>query len=156
MKQSTNRILTTHVGSLSRPADLIEMYREQAPAEKLDSRLTSAVAEVVQRQIEAGIDVVNDGEFGKPVSDEVDYGAWATYIYQRLSGFELRDLPPDFNAANSIMRGSKDRIDFADREGDWKHRPPQRAGSFGRAQRGCEQRRVFARHKLIGADTKCR
>jgi 5-methyltetrahydropteroyltriglutamate--homocysteine methyltransferase len=90
------------------------MYREQAPAEKLDSRLTSAVAEVVQRQIEAGIDVVNDGEFGKPVSDEVDYGAWATYIYQRLSGFELRDLPPDFNAANSIMRGSKDRVDFAE------------------------------------------
>jgi len=114
MKQSQNRILTTHVGSLSRPADLIEMYRTQAPAEKLEARLTSAVSEVVSRQIEAGIDVVNDGEFGKPVSDEVDYGAWATYIYQRLSGYELRDLPPDFNAANSIMGGSKDRVDFAE------------------------------------------
>jgi len=112
--QSTNRILTTHVGSLSRPADLIEMYREQAPAEKLEARLTGAVAEVVRQQIEAGIDVVNDGEFGKPVSDEVDYGAWATYIYQRLSGYEMRDLPPDFNAANSIMAGSKDRVDFAE------------------------------------------
>jgi len=88
MKKSTNRILTSHVGSLSRPADLIEMYREQAPPEKLESRLTSAVAEVVRKQTEAGIDVVNDGEFGKPVSDEVDYGAWATYIYQRVSGFE--------------------------------------------------------------------
>ena len=80
MKQSTNRILTTHVGSLPRPADLMEMYREQAPAEKLESRLTSAVAEVVRQQVEAGIDIVNDGEFGKPMSDEVDYGAWATYI----------------------------------------------------------------------------
>jgi 5-methyltetrahydropteroyltriglutamate--homocysteine methyltransferase len=113
MKQSTNRILTSHVGSLPRPADLIEMYRDQAPVEKLESRLTSAVAEVVQQQIEAGIDVVNDGEFGKPMSDEVDYGAWATYIYQRLSGFEMRDLPKDFNALKSIMGGSKDRADFA-------------------------------------------
>ncbi len=114
MKRGTNRILTSHVGSLPRPADLIEMYRDQAPAEKLESRLTTAVAEVVQQQVEAGIDVVNDGEFGKPMSDEVDYGAWATYIYQRLSGFEMRDLPKDFNALKSIMGGSKDRADFAD------------------------------------------
>ncbi len=114
MKRSTNRILTTHVGSLSRPADLIEMYRDQAPAEKLEPRLTSAVAEVVRQQVEAGIDVVNDGEFGKPVSDEVDYGAWSTYIHQRLSGFKVRDLPADFNAANSIMGASKDFTDFAE------------------------------------------
>jgi len=114
MKQSTNRILTTHVGSLPRPADLIEMYRDQAPAEKLEPRLTSAVAEVVRRQIETGIDVVNDGEFGKPMSDQVDYGAWATYVYGRLSGFEWRDLRKDFNLLKSMMGGSKDRIDFAD------------------------------------------
>ncbi len=114
MKRSTNRILTTHVGSLSRPKDLIEMYRDQAPAEKLEARLTGAVAEVVKQQVDAGIDVVNDGEYGKPVSDEVDYGAWALYIYQRLSGFEVRDLPPDFNAVRSIMGSSKDRVDFAE------------------------------------------
>jgi 5-methyltetrahydropteroyltriglutamate--homocysteine methyltransferase len=114
MKRSENRILTTHVGSLPRPADLIEMYRDEAPAEKLESRLTGAVAEVVQQQVDAGVDVVNDGEFGKPMSDEVDYGAWATYIYQRLSGFEMRDLPKDFNVLKSIMGGSKDRADFAD------------------------------------------
>jgi 5-methyltetrahydropteroyltriglutamate--homocysteine methyltransferase len=114
MKRSTNRILTTHVGSLSRPADLIEMYRGESPAEKLEPRLASAVAEVVRKQVEAGVDVVNDGEYGKPVSNEVDYGAWATYIYQRLSGFEVRDLPPDFSALNSILGSSKDRIDFAD------------------------------------------
>ncbi len=114
MKRSTNRILTTHVGSLPRPTDLVAMYRDQAPAEKIESRLTSAVAEVVRQQVEAGIDVVNDGEFGKPVTDEVDYGAWATYIYQRLSGFELRDLPTDFSPINSILRGSKDRVDFAE------------------------------------------
>src|SRR5579863_7390745 len=114
MKQSSNRILTTHVGSLPRPANLIEMYRDEAPPEKLESRLTSAVADVVAQQIEAGIDIVNDGEFGKPVSDEIDYGAWATYIYQRVSGFEMRDLPKDFSILNSFMGGSKDRRDFAD------------------------------------------
>ncbi|HTC33817.1 MAG TPA: cobalamin-independent methionine synthase II family protein [Bryobacteraceae bacterium] len=114
MKQSTNRILTTHVGSLSRPADLIALYREQAPPEKLDPRLTTAVAEVVQLQIDAGIDIVNDGEFGKPVFDEVDYGAWASYIHQRITGSEMRDLPADFNIGTSIMAGSKDRADFAE------------------------------------------
>jgi 5-methyltetrahydropteroyltriglutamate--homocysteine methyltransferase len=114
MKQSTNRILTSHVGSLSRPTDLIEMYREQAPAEKLEERLTSAVAEVVRQQVEAGIDVVNDGEFGKPTSDEVDYGAWASYIHQRLTGFETRDLSAQFRAGNSVMSGSKDFTDFAE------------------------------------------
>ncbi len=90
------------------------MYRDQAPADKVDPRLTSAVGEVVRKQVEAGIDIVNDGEFGKPMSDEVDYGAWATYIYQRLSGYEMRDLPTDFSAINTIMRGSKDRVDFAE------------------------------------------
>jgi 5-methyltetrahydropteroyltriglutamate--homocysteine methyltransferase len=114
MKRSTNRILTTHVGSLPRPADLIEMYRDEAPAEKLESRLTSAVADVVQQQVAAGIDVVNDGEFGKPMSDEVDYGAWATYIHRRVSGFEMRDLPKDFDVLNSLMGSSKDRADFAE------------------------------------------
>lgn len=114
MKQSTDRILTTHVGSLPRPTDLIEMYRNQVPVEKLESRLASAVAEVVRQQVDAGIDVVNDGEFGKPMTNEVDYGAWATYIYQRLSGFEIREQPEGFNPISAIMRGSKDRADFAE------------------------------------------
>ena len=114
MKRSMNRILTTHVGSLPRPVDLIEMYRDLAPAEKLEPKLTQAVADVVRRQIDAGIDVVNDGEFGKPMSDAVDFGAWATYIYGRLSGFEMRDLSGNIDLLKSIMGGSKDRRDFAD------------------------------------------
>jgi 5-methyltetrahydropteroyltriglutamate--homocysteine methyltransferase len=114
MKRSTHRILTTHAGSLSRPGDLIAMYRDQAPPEMLQARLTSAVADVVAKQASAGIDVVNDGEFGKPVTDEVDYGAWSTYISDRLSGFERREAPADFNVADTIMAGSKDRMDFAE------------------------------------------
>jgi len=114
MKRSTHRILTTHAGSLSRPGDLIAMYRDQAPADMLQARLASAVADVVAKQASAGIDVVNDGEYGKPVTDEVDYGAWSTYIYDRLSGFERREAPADFNVADTIMAGSKDRMDFAE------------------------------------------
>ena len=65
MKRSTDRILTTHVGSLPRPKDLVELYRENSPDSTLLPRLRSAVAEVVQQQARCGIDVVNDGEFGK-------------------------------------------------------------------------------------------
>ena len=114
MKQSSHRILTTHVGSLPRPADLMALYREQAPADKLEPRLAGAVGEVVRLQVEAGIDIVNDGEYGKPMTDEVDYGAWSTYVYPRLSGFELRELPKDFSFLNTVMGGSKDRRDFAE------------------------------------------
>jgi len=112
--KSADRIFTTHVGSLPRPTDLIQLYREQVPSEALESHLASAVREVVRQQVDCGIDIVNDGEFGKPMTDEVDYGAWATYIFQRLSGFEMRDLPRDFSAIKSIMGSSKDRVDFAD------------------------------------------
>jgi 5-methyltetrahydropteroyltriglutamate--homocysteine methyltransferase len=69
---------------------------------------------VVRQQVEAGVDIVNDGEFGKPVSEEVDYGAWANYIYQRLSGFEIRPVPEDFNILNLVLGASKDRADFAE------------------------------------------
>ena len=114
MKRSSHRILTTHVGSLPRPADLMALYRDQAPAETLQPRLASAVGEVVRQQADAGVDIVNDGEYGKPMTDEVDYGAWTTYVYSRLSGFELRELPKDFNFLNTVMGGSKDRRDFAE------------------------------------------
>lgn len=114
MKRSSERILTTHAGSLTRPDDLIAMYRDGAPQETLAARLTSAVADVVCRQAETGLDVVNDGEFGKPTLGDVDYGAWATYVYGRLGGFELRELRSDDDVVKRLMGASKDRIDFAD------------------------------------------
>ena len=114
MATSTDRILTTHVGSLPRPADLIALYREMAPAARLEPRLKSAVAEVVQQQIAAGIDVVDDGEFGKPMTEEVDYGAWARYVYGRLGGFELRDVKGETDLLGVILGKSRDFNDFAD------------------------------------------
>src|SRR5947207_15676289 len=84
MKRSTERFLTTHTGSLPRPADLIRMMfakEEGVPvdAAALATRVRAAVAEVVARQVEAGIDLVNDGEMSKP--------SYATYVKDRLSGF---------------------------------------------------------------------
>jgi 5-methyltetrahydropteroyltriglutamate--homocysteine methyltransferase len=114
MKRSSHRVLTTHVGSLPRPADLMALYKQQAAGETLEPKLAAAVGDVVGKQVDAGIDVVNDGEYGKPMTDEVDYGAWSTYVYPRLSGFEIRPLPKDFNALSTIMGGSKDRRDFAE------------------------------------------
>src|SRR5689334_2125540 len=84
MKRSTERFLTTHTGSLPRPPDLIRMMyakEEGVPVEPaaLSERVAQAVAEVVRKQAEAGVDVVNDGEMSKP--------SYATYIKDRLGGF---------------------------------------------------------------------
>ena len=86
MKRSVDRILTTHVGSIPRPAQLLELASTQKgppqdPALYAE-RLQQAVAEVVRQQAQVGIDIVNDGEFGKE--------SWAAYILKRISGFELR------------------------------------------------------------------
>ena len=84
MKRSTERFLTTHTGSLPRPEDLIKIMfakEEGVPVEPaaLAARIRSAVAEVVRRQVEAGVDIVNDGEMSKP--------SYATYVKDRLGGF---------------------------------------------------------------------
>lgn len=92
MRHSSNRILTTHAGSLSRPHDLIELFRARAAGNLKDDRalrerMTSAVAEIVQQQKQAGVDVPDDGEFGKATSESVDYAPWLTYVFPRLNGF---------------------------------------------------------------------
>jgi 5-methyltetrahydropteroyltriglutamate--homocysteine methyltransferase len=84
MKRSTDRFLTTHTGSLPRPEDLIRMMyakEEGVPVDPqaLAERVRAAVAEVVKRQAEAGVDLINDGELSKP--------SYATYIKDRLNGF---------------------------------------------------------------------
>ncbi len=84
MKRSTARCLTTHTGSLPRADDLIRtMFAKEegvpVDATALDARIEDAVADVVRRQVAAGIDVVNDGEQSKP--------SYATYIKDRLHGF---------------------------------------------------------------------
>ena len=97
MKRSTDRILTTHVGSLARPRELLETMREKEHGRPYDPELferqvREAVAEVVRRQAEVGLDVVSDGEQGKV--------SFLTYVNERLSGFERepgeRDVMPSW------------------------------------------------------------
>jgi 5-methyltetrahydropteroyltriglutamate--homocysteine methyltransferase len=88
MQRSTDRILTTHTGSLPRPRDLLEMVRSRARGERVDedafqTRLRLAVGEIVRRQADLGIDVVDDGEFGKP--------SFVTYVRERLAGLTRQD-----------------------------------------------------------------
>ena len=90
MKRSADRILTTHTGSLPRPEDLTRAMfakEEGVPidAGALAARIRSAVADVVRRQVEAGVDVVNDGEYSKP--------SYATYVKDRLGGFGGESRP---------------------------------------------------------------
>src|SRR5712691_326128 len=108
MKRSTNRILTTHVGSLIRPQPLQDFLRLRQARKPFDEKaydkcLTDAVAEVVREQARAGVDVVSDGEFGKSIS-------WSQYALERLSGFERRPVKP---GANPFQRGA-DRQKFAE------------------------------------------
>src|SRR5215472_10369387 len=111
MKRSTERILTTHVGSLPRPADLRAMWaKETATAEDetaLQTRLRSAIGEVVRAQKDVGIDIPNDGEFGKPMRASTDRGAWGNYIFGRVSGFtptSAQTIAPDTAAPGASMR----------------------------------------------------
>jgi len=108
MKRSTDRILTTHVGSLIRPQPLQEFLRARQAGKAPDEKgyaacLRQSVADVVHRQAEAGVDVVSDGEFGKSIS-------WSQYVLERLSGFERRPLKGE---ANPFQRGA-DREKFAE------------------------------------------
>ena len=91
MKRSTNRILTTHVGSLPRPVDLLEMNDAKGSGRSIDqsawaARVKTAVLEIVRLQRECGVDIVNDGELSK--------SSWSSYVNERLSGF-----------AESVSRG---------------------------------------------------
>ena len=104
---SANRILTTHVGSLVRPDDLVGFLRKQEVGEAYDTHafaacLERSVADVVRQQAGAGIDIVSDGEFGKTIS-------WSRYILERMSGIEERF---DHQVSFTSSVAGKDRRDF--------------------------------------------
>jgi 5-methyltetrahydropteroyltriglutamate--homocysteine methyltransferase len=98
MKRSEDRILTTHVGSIVRPQhlrDLAAVAGESVENKQLfEQALREAVVEVVKMQAKAGIDIVNDGEFGK--------SSWANYILERITGFEHR--PEQLHPVNWLGR----------------------------------------------------
>src|SRR5215471_16566605 len=108
MKRSSERILTTHVGSLIRPEPLQKFLRLKQASKPFDQAaydkcLKDSVGDVVRQQAQAGVDVVSDGEFGKSIS-------WSQYVLERLSGFERRPVKP---GGNPFQRGA-DRERFAE------------------------------------------
>jgi 5-methyltetrahydropteroyltriglutamate--homocysteine methyltransferase len=108
MKRSTDRILTTHVGSLIRPESIRQHLRAKERGEGYDAAaharcLADEVKAIVQKQAEVGIDVVSDGEFGKGIS-------WSQYVVDRMSGFEKRPFTP---SGNPFRRGA-DRERFTE------------------------------------------
>jgi len=95
-----NRLLTSHAGSLPRPENLIRLNERRATAadaaatdeHAYQEALRAAVTDVVERQRDTGIDLVNDGEYGHSMGQRYDYGSWWTYVFQRLGGLELAEF----------------------------------------------------------------
>jgi 5-methyltetrahydropteroyltriglutamate--homocysteine methyltransferase len=121
MKTSSDHILTSHAGSLPRPDDLIAAWA-QDDRRVLGETLTAAVAEVVRRQKEIGIDVPGDGEFGKPMAQRVNYGSWWRYSWNRLGGLDphgpsLYEMEPRRSSPGHVVLTSfgdrRDRTQFA-------------------------------------------
>jgi 5-methyltetrahydropteroyltriglutamate--homocysteine methyltransferase len=125
MRTSRDRIITSHVGSLPRPDNLIEANRKREQRETRDEAafqtlLQSSVVDVVRRQTTAGVDVPNDGEFGKSMGHRVNYRAWLSYAHARLSGLQLENapqVPPRPARADDLvivgMARRRDRAKFA-------------------------------------------
>lgn len=114
MKRSHERILVTHAGSLPRPADLMEMLiakNEGQPydQEAFSKRVRSAVAEVVKKQVDCGIDVANDGELGK--------SNFSRYTRERLSGFVERPPKPGYRVTSIFDRDAVEFPDYFNRGG---------------------------------------
>jgi len=110
-ERPVDRVLTTHVGSLVRPDELVEILRARRDGrpdydpQRHAEVVAREVREVVRKQAEIGIDFVSDGEFGKGL-------AWWSYVLERLGGFEERPWGP--GGRREPERQSKDKRDFAD------------------------------------------
>jgi 5-methyltetrahydropteroyltriglutamate--homocysteine methyltransferase len=123
MKISKDRILTTHVGSLPRPADLVEMLKQRQAGEPvdagaLDARIKSATVDIVRQQADAGIDVVSDGEMSKI--------GFIPYINERLDGFAWRG----YGANQSYWGESREAKAFPDYY-EWAAKQSGTAGGTG-------------------------
>jgi 5-methyltetrahydropteroyltriglutamate--homocysteine methyltransferase len=121
MQRSAGRILTTHTGSLPRPGDLVAMLNAKELGEPYDraafaARVRRAIGEIVQRQVETGIDVIGDGEHSK--------FNWMAYARARLAGLEEIDSPVRFRGA------TRDSLEFAGAYEDLKIMHTARSGAL--------------------------
>jgi 5-methyltetrahydropteroyltriglutamate--homocysteine methyltransferase len=112
MRRSADGILTSHAGSLPRPDELREAWSRPTEDRKkeaeLQTLLRKSVVDVVAEQKKLGVDIPNDGEFGKPMRSKSDLAAWGTYIFGRLSGFG--PTPVGTEAPDKAVSGQPTRI----------------------------------------------
>src|SRR5215472_3409387 len=165
MRTSTDHILTSHVGSLPRPDDLIGANRAREAGEPVDEgqfqeRLRAAVADVVRRQRDIGIDVPGDGEYGKSMGHRIDYGVWMSYCYHRLDGLDftgpdMHAMPPRRSRPGEIVltgfADRRDRVRFAEAFAD-----PESGITIGRRPPTgpvCVGPLTYTGHAAIAADT---
>jgi 5-methyltetrahydropteroyltriglutamate--homocysteine methyltransferase len=144
MKQSTERILTTHVGSLPRRPDLMEMIRAKERGDAFDgaafaARVKGAVAEVVKRQADAGIDVVADGEMGR-------FG-FIPYVNERLAGVEPRPNP----GGEGTWARSREHLAFPEYYA-WAAQMPGAAGSAPPTRWVCTGPIAYKGHQALARD----
>ena len=114
MKASSDHILTSHAGSLPRPDELIAAWGANDDR-ALTQKLTAAVAEVVRRQRDLGIDITGDGEYGKSTGHRINYGAWWRYSFLRLGGLNMGGLGLYELPARRSRPGEVVLTSFADR-----------------------------------------
>jgi 5-methyltetrahydropteroyltriglutamate--homocysteine methyltransferase len=150
MKRSTERILTTHVGSLARPDELVPILKAKDRAQPYDreayTRLVrQAVAESVRKQTEAGVDIVNDGEQGR--------ASFFGYIVERFTGFERKPTPR--GQEGNVRSQSRDYRAFPDYYA-WSERIAESAGGTGRERAHgidvCTGKVTYRGHAAIQAD----
>ncbi|ALC06306.1 methionine synthase II (cobalamin-independent) [Corynebacterium deserti GIMN1.010] len=124
---SIDHIRTTHVGSLPRTPELLDANDKRASGDISDEKffeiLQTSVDEVVKRQVDLGIDIINEGEYGHVTSGAVDFGAWWNYSFTRLGGLTMTDT--DRWASQEVVRSTPGNIkltSFADRRDREKFR----------------------------------
>jgi 5-methyltetrahydropteroyltriglutamate--homocysteine methyltransferase len=165
MKHSANGILTTHVGSLPRPDDVIELAGKRQAGETVDpaayqARLAEAVADVVRLQRELGISIPGDGEFGKEMGQRVNYGAWWSYSFQRLGGLELGTelyrIPPKRSTHDHITLTSfgdrRDRAMFSAAYADPESGVSTNRGGPGMKLPVCVDKITYTGQEAIASD----
>src|SRR6476646_8507127 len=109
MKRSSERILTTHAGALPQPADLKQMHTAQMSGAPVDAdtfakRVREVVAEVVKKQLDCGLDIINDGEVGK--------SNFSRYARERLSGFIEREVKASDHTSTIYARALVEIADY--------------------------------------------
>jgi 5-methyltetrahydropteroyltriglutamate--homocysteine methyltransferase len=144
MKQSTERILTTHVGSLPRPPDLLQMIQAKErgggfDGEAFASRVKAAVVEVVRKQAEAGIDILADGEMGR-------FG-FIPYVNERLTGLEARPNP----GGEGTWARSREHLAFPEYYA-WAAQMPGAAGGAQRNQWVCTGPIAYKGQQAVARD----